>query len=177
MRDYVLEKICDIENWQASKGRRVWNWPVTVLSYLFLFVLLMVSKLLAIAGLVATLFIPANKTAKSSIIEVTDQENLDRILARSKNVLVDFWAPWCGPCMLMKPALQEITNRFGQDLIVVMVNVSQSKKLAQQYGIAGIPALLFFENGNLVHQHAGALSAEHLTQAVEQQFRFEKNSP
>ena len=72
MRDFVLEKICDLENWQATSGRKIWNWPVTGLSYIFLIALLLISNLFAIFGLVITLFVASKQPSNVAIIEIDD---------------------------------------------------------------------------------------------------------
>jgi thioredoxin 1 len=71
------------------------------------------------------------------------------VLKSSKPVLVDFWAEWCGPCKALAPVLDEISTELGEKAEVVKVNVDESGELAQQYGIRGIPTLIFFKDGEV----------------------------
>jgi len=71
------------------------------------------------------------------------------VLKSDKPVLVDFWAEWCGPCKALAPLLDEIAGEVGADAKVVKVNVDEAGELAQQYGIRGIPTLIFFQGGEV----------------------------
>jgi thioredoxin len=72
-------------------------------------------------------------------------------------VLVDFWAPWCGPCQMIGPVLQEIAKESGDRYRVAKVNIDDDPALMQRFGIRGVPALLFFSGGQLRHQIVGAV--------------------
>jgi thioredoxin len=70
-------------------------------------------------------------------------------------VLVDFWAPWCGPCQMIGPVLEEIAKESGDRYRVVKVNIDDDPALMQRFGIRGVPTLLFFNGGQLRHQIVG----------------------
>jgi thioredoxin len=72
-------------------------------------------------------------------------------------VLVDFWAPWCGPCQMIGPVLQEIARESGDRYRVAKVNIDDDPALMQRFGIRGVPALLFFQGGQLRHQIVGVV--------------------
>ena len=82
-------------------------------------------------------------------------------------VLVDFWAPWCGPCKMIAPVLDEIAREGAGRFRVAKVNVDDEPTLMQRFGIRGIPALLFFSGGELRHQLAGATGKKVLVEKLE----------
>ena len=93
----------------------------------------------------------------SKPIELTD-ENLEETLSSSSvPVLVDYWAEWCGPCKMLTPILEELSNEMKNEINVVKVNLDENQDLAMKYSIRSIPTLLLFNEGNLVDTKVGLL--------------------
>ncbi len=98
----------------------------------------------------------------NNAIEVSEKNFEAEVLKSAQPVLVDFWAPWCGPCKMVAPVLEEIaTERSGQAK-VVKVNVDENQGLSAQYGVTAIPTLLFFNGGQVRDKQVGAASKKAL---------------
>ena len=99
------------------------------------------------------------------VIEITSDTFQGLVLESEKPVVVDFWAPWCGPCRMIAPVIDEIA-RDRDDVVVGKVNVDEAPAIAQQYGIQGIPFIGLFENGQLVKNAVGAMPRAGIEQAL-----------
>ena len=88
------------------------------------------------------------------------------VLENDKLVLVDFWAEWCGPCKQISPRLEELANKYSENLTVCKVNVDENRELAIEYNIRSIPALIIFNSGEMVDSLIGAVSLEELEDLV-----------
>ena len=100
------------------------------------------------------------------IIEVTDNNFAAEVLESPEAVLVDFWAPWCGPCRIVAPHLEELNNE-RQDLRVVKLNVDDNPQTAAQYGVMSIPTLILFKSGQEAKKIIGAPPKKRLEQELE----------
>jgi thioredoxin 1 len=88
--------------------------------------------------------------------KVTDSSFEAEVLKSETPVVVDFWAEWCGPCRMIGPALEELSNELGGKVKIVKVNVDENPGIAAQYGIRSIPTLMVFKGGKLASQKVGA---------------------
>ncbi len=92
-----------------------------------------------------------------------NEASFDRVVLKSNvPVVVDFWAPWCGPCRMLSPVLDEVAKERADAAIVAKVNADDEPGLSQRFGIRGIPALLFFSGGELKEQIAGLTSKQNI---------------
>jgi thioredoxin 1 len=96
-----------------------------------------------------------------SINDVTDNNFQAEVLEAEGPVLVDFWAPWCGPCRVVAPVLEEI-NAEREELTIVKLNVDENQLTAAQYEVLSIPTLILFRNGAVAHKVIGALPKKRL---------------
>jgi thioredoxin 1 len=101
-----------------------------------------------------------------NLTEVTDNNFAAEVLEAGQPVLVDFWAPWCGPCRIIAPHLEELDSE-RDDLTVVKLNVDENPQTAAKYGIMSIPTLILFTNGQVAKQVVGALPKTRLQQELE----------
>jgi thioredoxin 1 len=101
-----------------------------------------------------------------NIIDVTDTNFQAEVLEADGPVLVDFWAPWCGPCRVVAPVLEEINNE-REDLRVVKLNVDDNQQTAAQYEVLSIPTLILFKDGQVAHKVIGALPKRRLEAELE----------
>ena len=101
-----------------------------------------------------------------AVNEVSDTNFQAEVLESDKPVLVDFWAPWCGPCRIVAPHLEELAGE-REDLRIVKLNVDENPQVSSQYNVMSIPTLLLFKHGQVAHQIIGALPKNRLVQEIE----------
>jgi len=93
------------------------------------------------------------------VSDVSDATFKAEVLDNEKPVLVDFWAPWCGPCRMVGPLVDQLAQDMTATLKCVKVNVDENQGIAGQFGVMAIPSLMIFKGGEMVSQHTGAMSA------------------
>jgi thioredoxin 1 len=98
---------------------------------------------------------------------VTGTEFETEVLKSDDVVLVDFWAPWCGPCQMLGPVLEELSGELAAGAKIVKVNVDEDSEIASQYGVMSIPALKIFKGGEVVDEAVGVKPKEDLLELIE----------
>ncbi len=101
------------------------------------------------------------------IHNVSDETFETEVLQSNIPVLVDYWAPWCGPCKMIAPILIEIAEEYGDRLKVAKLNIDENQATPPKYGIRGIPTLMLFKNGNIEATKVGQLSKAQLTAFID----------
>ena len=101
------------------------------------------------------------------VIELNEQNFDTQVLQATQPVLVDFWAPWCGPCRMQHPILEAVATRVNGWATVAKLNVDDAPRLAERYRITSIPTLLLFKNGEQMRQMVGVQSESTLVNAME----------
>ena len=101
-------------------------------------------------------------------IHVTDVAFEKTVLQSKIPVIVDFWAPWCGPCKMVAPVLDKLAKEFEDKLLIAKVNTDENQEWASRYGVQGIPTMLFISEGKIIHRQVGAVPEPILKDAINQ---------
>ena len=99
-------------------------------------------------------------------IKIDDKSFEKEVLKSDSPTLVDFWAEWCGPCKMIGPALEEISDEMKEDVRITKINIDENPTTPQKYGVRGIPTLLLFKNGEVVAEKVGALPKNQLAEWI-----------
>ncbi len=100
-------------------------------------------------------------------IEITDANFNEVVLNSDKPVMVDFWAEWCGPCLMIAPIIEELAKEFEGKFVIGKLNVDNNSDIPTQYGIRNIPTLLFFKDGQVIDKQVGAVPKSTLKSKID----------
>lgn len=103
-----------------------------------------------------------------SELQLTENNWEQEVIQSDKPVLIDFWAPWCGPCRMVAPIVSEIAQEYADKLKVGRLNTDEEPGVAVKYGIMSIPTLMIFKNGEVADQIIGAAPKEYFTQKLDE---------
>ncbi|MCF8112541.1 MAG: thioredoxin [Desulfotignum sp.] len=100
------------------------------------------------------------------IIEIDDDGFEKYVLKSDKPIMVDFWAPWCGPCKAIAPTVEALEKEYGDQMTFAKINVDENPISPSKYGVQAIPTLIFFKNGEIAEQITGMVAKEKLEQTI-----------
>ena len=101
-----------------------------------------------------------------NIIDLTDENFEDTVKNSGKPVMVDFWAPWCGPCKAIAPTVEALSGEYGDQMIFAKVNVDDNPLSPSKFGVQAIPTLIFFKDGEVAEQITGMVAKEKLEETL-----------
>jgi thioredoxin 1 len=117
--------------------------------------------------LAAASFAIREEIVMENVVEITDSNFDQQVLKSNEPVLVDFWAPWCGPCRMIAPLVEELAGENRGSIKVGKVNIDDNPGAAQNYGVSSIPTLMLFKGGKIVNQFVGVQPKNRLQQAID----------
>ena len=157
----MLEKIIKYQN-DSERNFETEKNLKTILNYIIAFILFLISTIIAAFTFpFRYIFKKIFKSNNDSTIIQLNEKNIDSILSNEKTILIDFWAEWCGPCVMMSSIIEKFASE-SKNIRVAKVNADLNKKIIEKYQIRGLPQFLLIENGEEIKRFAGAMTMNDL---------------
>lgn len=174
LSDRLLDRVIALEAWLEQDDKPLWLLPARIAGYGLLVGFLVASNLVALCRWPIAALLSSLRTNKdpSSLQRFTsdrtgalggepiagDPGMVETLLASDRPVLLDFWAAWCGPCVMMSDSLLKAAQETGENCLIVKIDAMKHQGLVKEYAVKGLPTLVLFMHGKEVERHAGALS-------------------
>lgn len=167
--DRITDKLNSLESFAADAP--AYLLPLKAAAWLVILLALMLTNLLAIirwpfSALTRRMIRSVDSTGQ--IVEIASENELKNLVSRHEQVLVDFWAQWCGPCLLMNKAIEEIAGRHADELVVAKVDASLNSATSRAFGVRGLPTIIIFRNAVEINRYSGALTVRQLSEILDQ---------
>ncbi|MEI5637934.1 MULTISPECIES: thioredoxin family protein [unclassified Pseudoalteromonas] len=167
--DKVTGKLNQLESFTANSP--AYFFPLKLVAWFILLLTLILTNMLALLRwpLVAIAKLARRDGTKTSeIVEVSSQEELKILVSKHDIVLVDFWADWCGPCLLMNSAIEDVSRKYSGEVLVAKVDASLNSTVSKSLAVRGLPTVIIFCDGVEFKRSSGALTVSQISSLIEE---------